>query len=172
MVLRIRGHPIRPQTKGRVASQGARHHLVAGVLIDAEGLAGQRGLVHAGVFGKQRAVHRDLLGWADQDDVPDRDVRHRDLLDLVGIRREQAERVLRGAVEKIREVALRAGLRVILQGLAPGDHEDDDQARDVLTDQQGGRHRHDGEDIQAGVPAQQVADHVRTHPEDDRHDEY
>lgn len=79
--------------------------------------------------------------------------------------------MLRGAVQKIREVALRASLRVILQGLAPSDHEDDDQARDILTHQQGGRHRHHGEDIQAGVAAQEVADHTRAHPEDHRHDE-
>ena len=71
------------------------------------------------------------------------------------------------ALEERRELAVRAAAGDVLQRLAAREHQHDDEGGGVLADGEGGHHRHDREDVQTHVPAEDVTDH----PDQREHDE-
>ncbi len=76
----------------------------------------------------------------------------------------------RRPVQQRRQVARRSPAGEVLERLAPGEHQHDDERREVLADGERRDHGHDREDVESDVTAQHVAHHPDERPRDEDSD--
>ena len=153
------------QVEGPAGVHRARAHEVAHGPLHGTRLAGERGLVQHHVVHED-AVHRHDLSGLDEEPVPGRhllDGTHDQLAVLV------ARHGLGGALEQRRELAVRAAIRVRLEGVAAGQHQRDDGAGDVLAQRQRAGHGHERDEVHARLTADQAADDLARHRHDPDH---
>nr|WP_250635785.1 hypothetical protein [Acidipropionibacterium acidipropionici] len=139
------------------------HHLIAGAPEHRHRLPGQGGLVDARCAGQQRPVDADEFSWQHLDPVAGHDVLDGHLLQT-GVR-EDPGGGCGGVVQQSGEGARRPILGVVLQSLAAGEHQADDQGGPVLPDQDGGDDRDDRQQVDAVGAGAQLVDH----PDDQAH---
>jgi hypothetical protein len=175
--LRRRHHPHNARIGARACSRGGA---------DLERLAGieraaQRGLalpprnrdrlacqcrfVDHGASAGDDAIDRDDLAGAHQDSVADRHLFDGDVLD------DRAPRVAHRRSERgdqRLEIALGACDREVLEHVAPGIHDCDHDAGQGLSEQERGRHRDEGDCVDADTAGQKIARHRGREPGGDR----
>ena len=161
LVLAVRRRRRSPQQHGAGAVHGSAHHGVPGVPGDGKGLAGQGGFIEVRAGGHQLAVHRDHLGRTDQEQVPGDNIGGGDVLGSpLGVSAAEPVGLLGCSLQQGIQLAAGASGGVILEGLAAGEHQDDNQRGQVLAHGNRGGYGNDGQDIQPPVARPDVPDHA------------
>ena len=115
------------------------------------------------------SAHLTLDEQVPDGDLVDRDVEH-------GPIAQHQVRGARSPREQRRELVPGAVLRVVLEGLAPREHEDDHEGRPVLTDGEGAEDRDEGQHVETPLAAAGVLHHapplLRGHDEREGGDEH
>ncbi len=153
----------RPRRRGRAHLEGlagierTAQRRLAGPPRHRDRLAGQRRLVDDGGGAGDDAVDRDDFAGAHENGIADRDRLDRHVFEkAVGaVPMRDAGR----AVNQGFEVALGAGDREVLEHVAARIHHRDDDAGEVLAEQQSRGHRHEGDGIDADAAGEKVAQH-------------
>ena len=133
---------------------GAGEHAGPGRLGDFIRLAGQVGLVHRAMAFDDNTVHGTDLVRENHDNVADGNVSERDVhqaglrFAMRGLRRPLSQRVEHGG---------RAVRSILFQGGAAGEHQHDDRADQVLSDQQGSENGNARQQIRPELPRRHVA---------------
>jgi hypothetical protein len=124
-------------------------------------LSGDRGLVQHGDRTRDHAVHRHDLASAHQDRVADSDLIDRHVLD---VRLGSAMGDFWRAIDQRSQVSLGASDGEILQNIAAGVHDRDDDPGEVLAERKRAGHRHKGDGVDPHAPREEVADHGDEQP--------
>ena len=160
LVLAILGQLGDGDRDGTIPVDRPGHYLITDPLVDRLGFPGQRGLVEQAGSFDDLTVDRDQLPGLDQDVLTNLDGVDLDV--LTAIRGDDVGHLGR-VVEQGLE--LRVGLLggVVLEGITPGQHDQDDHRSPVLADGQGGNHGQDGQQVNPVLTGAQGLDHADEH---------
>jgi hypothetical protein len=125
---------------------------------DRQTLSGQRWLIERSLLREQRGVHRHYLGGTDQQSITRTHLVRTDVLEIAGLRDPVCQ--LRCALEQGRSSRPGPAGGVLLEGLAAGEHHHDDHGGEVLANRDSTHNRHQRQDVDPPVPAEQSPDHA------------
>ncbi len=140
--------------------------MVAGAIAHRDRLTGHRGFIDRRVLRQQLAVNGEDLRGSHQQLVTDLHFVDRDAFHLAcaGV---DSLRERWSSAHQLVELTAGAARGQVLQCFATGEHQRDDEPRDILLHREGRDHGDDREDVEPPVPAHQIPHHV-----DRRHDDH